>query len=56
MRKKDSAEEKSRLEEFERWSLAVERAAAKIMEVGDELFRHGAPSDSALAWISTERD
>lgn len=43
-----SAEEKSRLEEFKRWVLAVEGAAAAIVEVGDESFRHGAPSDPAL--------
>jgi hypothetical protein len=43
-----SAEEKSRREEFQRWLLAVEGAAAGIVEVGEQLFKRGAPSDPAL--------
>jgi hypothetical protein len=48
MTKGPSADHRGSRDELERWLCAVEGAAAEIVEVGDKLFSHGAPSDPNL--------
>jgi hypothetical protein len=50
MTKGPSADDRGSRDELERWLCAVEGAAAEIVEVGDKLFSHGAPSDQTC-WV-----